>query len=159
MTLPTWWPDLQEIIQTIVTGLIGFFSAYGLERLKKRKTPKEEESLALKTITDASNENVITSQKVIDMLDFRLANDKLYYESLIERSKKECQQKIDSMKELYDGMIRDLQAQLLKGTEDNLNMSREIRILTSDKNNLERRVGDLQMQLNKYESEASIKHE
>lgn len=159
MTSPTWFTDFQEIIQTIIAGLFGAFTAYIIEWYRKRKTPKEQEATALKTITDASNENVVTSQKLVEMLDIRLEKEKAYYEGLIERSKKECQEKINSMKELYDGMMLDLQSQVLKGTEENLNMSREIRVLTSEKNELQRKVGELQMRLGKYESESTSKRE
>ncbi len=152
MTVPTWVSDFKEIIQTVLAGSIGFLSSYFIEAYKKRKSPKEQDSIAFKNITDAANDSVVTQKTVIDMLDDRLTKDRIYYNDLIDRSKKDCEQKIMSMKDLYDGIIQDLQGQILKGMEENLTLGRSVRELTQNKNELERKVEDLTAKLLKYET-------
>lgn len=138
--------DTQEqLLISLSSGLFGFAASWVLEWYKKRKNPKEIEDSVMKNANDAANETIMTSQKVIEMLDTRLEKEKIYYNLLIERSKKECEEKISSMKETYDAIIEDLQAKVIKGDA-------EIQVLTGEKNTLQQEVLELQNQLKRYES-------
>lgn len=145
MGFPVLTDNQETILTTVGGGILGWIGSWLLEWYKKRKNPKEIEDSIMKNANDAANETILTSQKVIEMLDTRLEKEKVYYDGLIERSKKECEEKISSMKETYDAIIEDLQAKVIKGDA-------KIQVLTGEKNTLQEEVLELQKQLHRYET-------
>jgi len=149
MGFPVLSDNQETVLTTIGGGVLGWIGSWLLEWYKKRKNPKEVEDSVMKNANDAANETIMTSQKVIEMLDTRLEKEKIYYNLLIERSKKECEEKISSMKERYDAIIEDLQAKIIKGDG-------EIQVLMGEKNTLQEEVLELQNQLKRYENANNI---
>ena len=144
--------DWQKTLFSTVAGSgFGFLASFVIEWYKKRKLPREEDRDAATQLISAAKENVATSQSIVDLLDNRLGKERTYYESLIERSKKECESQIGEMKRLYDDTISDLQAQIIKSNDEKATLSKQVDNLTLDKNALQKEVSELKERLRKYE--------
>ena len=139
-TLPEW---LKTLITSISGGIAGVLSAWAIEWYKKRKKPRLEEVEVVSQLTTSAKDNIATTQGVVDLLEGRILKERQYYEQLIERSKKDCEDQISDMKAVYDRIIEDLQAQIIKGKNENTELSRQVDNLTTDKNTLQRKVADL----------------
>jgi len=145
----------QQWLTAISGSAFGFLASWFLEWYKKKKNPTELESSVMKNANDAANETIMTSQKVIEMLDERLKKEKDWYEELISRSKKECESKIENMKQIYDAVIEDLQAKIIKEGIEKTDLGNQVAALTVDKNLLQKKVFDLENKLNRYENGSS----
>ncbi len=139
-TLPEW---LKTLITSISGGIAGVLSAWAIEWYKKRKKPRLEEVEVVSQLTTSAKDNIATTQGLVDLLEGRILKEREYYEQLIERSKRDCEDQISDMKAVYDRIIEDLQAQIIKGKNENTELSRQVDSLTTDKNTLQRKVADL----------------
>lgn len=91
--------DWHAIIQSVGGYLGGFLSSLGIEWYRKRKSKPEEKADVTEGINKAALDNVITAQKVSDMLEERLLKDKEYYEERMDQSKKDCIERINELNE------------------------------------------------------------
>lgn len=149
--------DTKNIIISILSGLFGFFSSIAIEWYKKRKNPKEMDASISGTINSAAKENVETAQSLVELLDQRLAKERIYYEDQIARSKISCEEKIMELKTNYDRALFNVQ---IKGEQEKFELSKEIDQLKRDKVSLQFQVTDLQTRLGKYEDDVmNGKHE
>ena len=147
------WPEwVKALVTSLGGGIGGIATGWAIEWYKKKKKPRLEDiEVAAQLTTSAKDnvatakENVATSQALVDLLEGRLTKEREYYEGLIERSKKECENQITDMKNIYDRIIEDLQAQIIKGKNENTELSRQVNNLTNDKNKLQQEVASLTM--------------
>ena len=141
-TLPEW---LKTLLTSASGGVAGILSAWAIEWYKKRKNPRLEDAEVVTQLTTSAKDNIATTQGVVDLLEGRLTKEREYYDKLVERSKKDCENQIADMKSIYDKIIDDLQAQIIKGKNENTELSRQVNQLTTDKNKLQQEVASLTM--------------
>ena len=152
MELEPWQVTL---VSTTIGSLVGFSSSFIIEWYKKKKPPRDADREAANQIVIAAKDNVATTQNVIDLLEGRLEKEREYYDGLIERSKKDCQNQITDMKQQYDNTIEDLQAQIIKGNSEKNELSKQVEKLTVEKTALQVEVSDLKERLTKYEKKGT----
>ena len=138
----------RDIILVLVSSLIGFFSNAVIEVIKKRKNPREVESLVTSQISSAAKEAVETQHSVITMLDERLASERVYFEEQLEKYKKTFEESILEMQIKYE---KELYAVKISGEQEKFKLSRQIDQLQKDKIHLQAQVSDLEARLSKYD--------
>ena len=144
----------KSIITTLIGGALGFVTSIILKYVEKKKPIEEREADAVKNITDAANDTVITTQKVIEILDSRLQKDREYYDELIDRSRKDCELKIETLKIEHSQQMEDIQSQMIKSENEKVIMGERIEQLELEKTALQKRVDELTIRLKKYENGA-----
>jgi hypothetical protein len=123
----------------LFSGLFGFLSSVFIEWFKKRKNPKEVETDISYKINTAAKDNVATAQSVIDILDDRLAKERVYYEDQIGRSKHSCEDKILELKNYYESQIVELKKHYDRALFDVQIKGEQERLLRENKNPKEAR--------------------
>ena len=156
MSFPYEIADWQTgIISTAVGGIIGFLASFIIEWYKKKKLPRMEDRDAASQLVTATKDNIATTQSVIDLLEGRLEKERLYYDTLIDRSKKDCEDQIIDMKKIYDDIVGDLQAQIITGNMEKNELSKQVEKLTEEKTTLQKEVSELKDRLTKYEKKGT----
>lgn len=132
--------DVRNTLTGFLYGLLGFISSMAVEWYKKRKSPKELTAEIDSKIVSSAKENVEIAQNVIDLLEERLKGERQYYDSKIEQSKLDCEEKILKLKENYDKALLRVQE---KNDKEKESFQKKIHQLEIDKEYLQKQVSEL----------------
>jgi len=164
MSLATLTDAQLQVLENILSGLLGVGSSIGIQWLSKRRTKLEAIDEHTETLIKASGDSIKAAQEVVAILKEMLNDQKEYFENKLKEDilevQQDCDKKIASVDSDYSFRLQSLMEdneslhiRITKLTDENLSLSIKITSLTEDRQKLEIKMSDLKTRLSKYEHE------